>query len=132
MCDGVALRAVLEELYRLQIAARLRHADPPAGRFRSGRGSCTTTVPLAGQVTDALRAAIRTGHLPRGERLSAPEVARRIGVSRPRARGDADARARGLSTCLLSQPPPDDATHDTALQPGQNPAFVQLLEKALS
>lgn len=43
-------------------------------------------LPLAEQVANALRAAILTGHLPPGERLSVPEVARRMAVSRTPAR----------------------------------------------
>jgi len=37
---------------------------------------------LAEQVANALRAAILASHLPSGERLSVPAVARRMAVSR--------------------------------------------------
>jgi DNA-binding GntR family transcriptional regulator len=43
-------------------------------------------APLAEQVADALRAAIFSGRLSPGERLSVPDVARQLGVSRTPAR----------------------------------------------
>ncbi len=45
-----------------------------------------SAAPLAEQVADILRSAILSGSLPPGERLSVPDVARRLGVSRTPAR----------------------------------------------
>jgi len=71
------------------ICYKLILAATPGSRAKSVTASLSllpAVEPLTTKAADALRAAILSGRIQSGERLSVPEIARRLGISRTPAR----------------------------------------------